>query len=462
VLGETDFGIYNVVGGITIMLSFVTNAMTSATQRFLNVEIGKGNIDGFKKVFCMSVNLYALLSIIFIVLAETIGLWFLTIKLNIPVERKDAAMWVYQYSILASCFTLFRIPYSASIIAYERMSFYAYISIIEAALKLFCVYLLMIERYDSLMLYAALNAAISGIILFGSYAFCRRVLNSCSYSLFWDKAVSKQLLSFSGWSLMGGMSVVSANQGVVFILNIFCGVVVNASLGIANQVQSAVSSFVSGFQTAFNPQIVKSYITGGKEEMYNLIINTSRFSLFLIMIPTIPIFIWCDNMLALWLGALPEYTSEFTRIIILIIFFDTLSNPLFITIQATGNIRIYQCWVSLLLLLSLPVAYVLLKFGYSPYIVMVSRFVIFIFLYIGRLIHLKRIINLPVLAYIKNVVVKGCEVMALSLIYPLFTCKSNNFILHVIVTIVITIGSIIAIGLNKSETNMLLKRLHRK
>lgn len=451
VLGETDYGIYNVVGGITILFSFITNAMTSATQRFMNVELGKGDINGFHSVFCASMNLYIIMAFLLIAVGETIGLWFLNSKLNIPTERMHAALWVYHFSILASCLTLLRIPYNACIIAYEKMSLYAYISIVEAVLKLGTVFILMTVLYDNLIFYSLLMTIVAFGIFLCYYFYCKKFSKECIYKIHWDKNTTKQLLSFSGWSLFGSGAVVCANQGIVFIMNIFCGVIVNAALGIITQVQTAINSFVSGFQTAFNPQIVKSYTSEDKIQFYEIILTSSRISYFLLLIPTIPLYFWCGHILKLWLGLLPEYTVAFTQITLVILLIECLANPLFTAIQATGRISVYQFVISIQILLNLPIAYLILKYGGNPIYILLVKMAIHFVIYISRLIFVHKLTGFHYKQYSKDVLVKVSIVTFLSLLYPSFFYNASNVLINILITCIVEILVILLIGIKQSE-----------
>ena len=259
VLGVDDFGIYNVVGGLIVLFSFLNGAMASATQRFLNVELGKGDITCVKRVFSMSMTCYIIIILIIIFLAETVGLWFLEKQMNIPADRIHAAFWVYQLSLMTFCVNILKVPYNASIIAFEKMSFYAYISIIEVGLKLVIVWLLLISSFDKLISYAFLILLIS-IIVFIVYKFyCNRKFEVCSYYFFWDVNLCKSLLGFSAWSLFGSLSNLLSSQGINLLLNIFCGVAMNAAMGIANQVNAVVFNFFFNFKKSFIPQKINLY-----------------------------------------------------------------------------------------------------------------------------------------------------------------------------------------------------------
>ena len=347
VLGVEDFGIYNIVGGVVVLFSFINNAMATATQRFLNFELGRNDIKEVGRVFSMSMTAHISIALLVLLLAETIGLWFLLTQMNIPDGRMNAAVWCYQFSILTTCIQIIRVPYNACIIAYERMSFYAYISILEVILKLLIVFLLSIGGFDKLIFYSILMFLVTVAVCYAYKIVCNRNFNISRYSFFWDKILYKKLMSFSGWSLFGSAANVGAQQGSNILLNIFYGVALNTASGISNQVTHALYSFVSNFQMAFNPSLVKNYATQDYSILEKMILASSKFSFFLFFIVSIPLFLYTDFFLSIWLRDVPAYASEFTRLMILFLALDTLAAPFWITVQASGSIKKYQIVVYL-------------------------------------------------------------------------------------------------------------------
>lgn len=281
VLGIENYGIYNIVGGVVVLFSFLSNALTQATQRFLTYALGEGNNDYFKKVFSISFFIYIGISFLVVVIAETFGLWLLYEKLVIPEGRFYAAMVTFQFSVLAFVINLMRIPYNAAIIAYERMSFYAYISIVEVVFKLLIVFFLYWSYYDKLIFYSLLVVIVTLLINGGYYLFCKFYLEGCKLNCYWNKKLFKDLMSFSGWSMLGSTSVIASNQGINILMNIYFGVVVNGAIGIANQVSNAVNQFVSNFQIAFNPQLIKSYASKDFVYLNKLTLFSAKFSFFI-------------------------------------------------------------------------------------------------------------------------------------------------------------------------------------
>ena len=464
-LGVDDFGIYNVVGGIIVLFSFINNAMVASTQRFLNFELGRGNVEEAQKVFAASLNIYLVIVVIFMLLAETLGLWFLNRYINIPPERTVAANWVYQASLVATALNFVRMPYNAAIIAYERMSFYAYTSIIEAALKLGIVFLLY-SFADKLIAYAWLVSVVALLILLMYVFFCRRVFFICRHHTFaYDKRRYTALVSFSGWSLFGSVANMGASQGVNILLNIFFGVFVNAAMGIANQVSGAIGLFVGNFQTAFNPQIVKSYAYGEMERFINLILKASKYSYYLLFLIALPCFICCNEILQLWLGEVPLHAVSFCRLLIIFSLIDAIQGPLWMSAQATGKIKHYQLLMSCLILLNLPVTYVVLKLFPIAELGLVIRVSINIITAVVRVVYLKLLFPFPGIRYVKETVGTCIVVSVMSVLFPWLIYQNTDGLSQLCLTIsaslVCTLVFIYIIGLSCSERQIVLNIIRR-
>ena len=420
VLGVEDFGIYNVVGGIVVMFSFLNGAMATSTQRFLSFSLGKNDQEQVARVFSMSMTTHISIALIVLLLAETFGLWIFYRYLNIPPERMGAAQWVYQLSVLTFCISIIRVPYNAGIIAYERMSFYAYISIVEVCLKLGMVILLQYLGSDKLILYALLMALTTGIVTFIYKLYCCKTFSVCRYHYFWDKHLYKELISFSGWSLFGSAANVGVQQGINILLNVFFGVVTNAALGIANQVSSAVSQLVGNFQTAFNPALVKSYASGDYSYFVRLIFQTSRFSYFLLFIIALPLYLCMPFVLKVWLDIVPEYTVVFCRWMLVFVLIDAVSAPLWISVQAIGKIRSYQLLMSALIFLNIPLSWLLLRLGKDAEWVMQVRVGINLLTFICRIIYLQKRKVISSYLYLREVISPVVLVSVLSVPLPLW------------------------------------------
>ena len=344
-LGIKDYGIYNVVGGVVAMFSFLNNCMSSATQRFMTFELGRGDMARLKKVFAASLNIHITIGVIIVLLAETIGLWFVNHKLVIAPDRMTAANWVYQFSILTFCVNIIQVPYNAVLIAHEKMSVYAYISILEAFLKLGIVYLLVIVPADKLITYGILVFAVQ-LIIRGIYqVYCRRHYVESKFRLFWDKGLYKQMSGFAGWNLFGSVAWLLRDQGLNIVLNLFFGTAINAARGVASQVSSAVMGFISNFQVALNPQITKNYATGNIPEMEKLSYLGIKFSFLLLFTMAFPLCLNIDYVLHLWLVEVPDYTALF----IILIMVESLAGNMFgvqlmTSLSATGKMLQDRPW----------------------------------------------------------------------------------------------------------------------
>ena len=454
-LGAEDYGIYNVVAGVVVLFSFVNTTMATSTQRFLNFNIGKNDNEKTQQTFSSSVLIHFGIAIIFIVLAESLGVWFVDAKLNIPVERRTAAFWCYQFSVITTIFNVLRVPYNAMIIAYEKMSFFAWMSIIEALLKLLVVYLLLISTADKLIAYSLLLTFVSIIILFCYKIYCNKKFESTHFHKVKDISLVKELLGFSGWSLLGATANVCNQQGTNIVLNLFTNVTVNAAMGIANQVNSAVYSFVGNFQTAFNPQLIKSYAAGETEQFKNLVIRSAKFSFFLLSLIVVPLYINCSYVLGLWLQNVPEYAVSFVRLILLWSLVDSLNGPLWMSIQATGNIRKYQSIVSILIFANLPVSIVSLKIGAPPQSILMIRLSLAIITTIWRIFFLRGRVGLPVKEFMINVVFRCTSVLVISFFATNFLSFRltgfSGLIISCLWSLVVNLPLMYILGMTKAE-----------
>lgn len=467
VLGETDYGIYNIIGGVVVLFSFLNSALLSATQRFLNFYLGKKDEETTHKVFCMSMNSYIILSLIFIVLGETIGLWFVNTQLNIPAERMYAAHWVYQFSLITFIVNLIRVPYNATIIAYERMDFYAYLSLGEVILKLLVVYLLYITIYDKLILYALLYLLVPVIITWIYKVYCNRSFKISHYKRFWNKDMFRQLFSFSGWSLFGSLANLAASQGLNILVNIFYGVTVNTALGIANQVSNNVYNFISNFQMAFNPQIVKSYAAGETEHLYNLMFSASKMSYFLLLVIALPVALNIDLILDLWLVNVPLYTNIFTQLILGFFLIEALSSPLWMFVQATGKIKHYQILMGALIFLNFPLIYLALKLNLPVYYVWVIRIIVNILVFLVRCIYMQTKYHFPIKQYFLKVIVPVITVTIVTIPFSLLVKNLIvgywiRFIISCFFSIGFTLLIIYRLGLNSKEKFFVLETIRKR
>ena len=358
-LGVIDYGIYNVVGGIVVMLGFLSGCMSNSVQRYLSFEIGKNDKERVNKIFNASVFVHLGIAAFVLLAMEIGGLWYLNQQMNIPPERLSAANWVFQCSLCVTLFTIMQVPYNAMIISKEKMGIYAYISIIEAVLKLLIVYLLVITPYDRLKLYSVLTMVVSVFILIAYQIYCKRNFEETKFYFVKEWNLFKELISFSGWNMLSEMAWSFTGPGVSLILNAFYGPIVNAAKGVADQVNGAVARFAMNFQTAVNPQLIKQYAAGDIEGMTVLLFRGTRFSFFLLFVLSLPLILEMDYVLHLWLANVPEYATEFCQLTLINSIFVFSNNLLPKIAWAYGKIRNYQIIISFVLFLNFPLSILL-------------------------------------------------------------------------------------------------------
>lgn len=368
VLGVDDFGIYQAVGGIVGFLSFINNALSVGSSRFITFGLGEGNAQKLKNIFSTTLIAHICLALIIVILAETVGLWFLYNKLAISPDRLNAAEFVLHLSIITAFFSLTQVPYGACIVAHEKMGIYAYVSIIEALLKLLIVYLLAIGNYDKLKLYALLLCIIEiGIVLFYNI-YCSRNFEESRFRLFFDKKIFKEIAGFSGWSLFASTSIALNSQGILILLNMFFSPAVVAARAISLQVNSAANLFVTNFQVAANPQIVKLYASGNFEESKKILLQTTKFSFYLMLLLSLPICLGAKQLLAIWLKNVPEYTVIFLQLVVIQSLFCVFDTSFYRALYAKGRLKENALISPIIGFIQFPIVYFLFHLGYSPVI----------------------------------------------------------------------------------------------
>lgn len=463
-LGVDDFGIYNVVGGVVAMFTMISGALSAAISRFITYELGANNFDNLKKVFSSSVTVQIGLTIILIILAETIGLWFVNHKIIIPEQRMVAANWVYQFSVFTFAINLISIPYNAAIIAHEKMSTFAYISIFEGISKLIIALTIVATPIDKLIFYAFSLMLVSIIVRFIYGTYCKRHFQECTYKFSYDCNLLKKIFAFAGWNMIGATSAVCRDQGGNIIINLFFGPAINAARGIAIQVNTAIQGFVGNFQMAMNPQITKNYASGNSDQAYKLAFQGARFSFYILLLLALPIFINADYILLIWLKEVPAHTENFLRLIILFSLCESLSGTLITLMYAIGKIRNYQIIVGGLQLLNLPLSYICLKLEAPSEAVFIIAIVVSILCMLARLIMLKWQVNLSIKMFLKNVLFNTLIVAFISIIVPytlsiILSTSFFTFILLCIISLISTIISILFIGCAKGEREVVYSKL---
>lgn len=455
-LGVEDYGIYNVVGGIVAMFGFINGSMSSATQRYITFALGKGDKSRLQTVFSTTLQIHTLIAGVIVLLGETVGLWFLYNKMQIPADRMNAAFWVLQASIISTVIMIISVPYNADIVAHEKMSAFAYISILEVVLKLAIVYMLVMSSFDKLILYGFLLLAVQILIRFCYSVYCNKHFEETRYKHVWDKKLFKEMTEFAGWSMFGNLAAVLFGQGLNMLLNVFFGPVVNAARGIAVQVQNAVQQFVGNFQMALNPQITKTYAKGELSEMHKLMFRSARFSFFLLFFLSLPVLFETDFILTVWLKTVPDNTVVFLRIMICTSLIYTLSNPLIVANQATGNVRRYQAVCGTILLMILPVSYICLRLGCPAYSVFVVHFLMESLTQMVRMFLLRPLIGIRIRDYFRYIYLQVLLVIAISVILPTIVyLNMDDTVVRFLVVGIVCVLSVSAtaytLGLSRNE-----------
>lgn len=467
VLGVQDYGIYNVVGGFVSMFGVISNSLSTAISRFLTFELGRHNVHQLNKVFSVSINIQVCIGVLILVIGEIVGVWFLNTHLNIPSARMVAANWVFQASLLSFCVSLLGVPYNACIMAHEKMNVFACFSIIEVVLKLLIVFLLFMSSFDSLILYAILLLIVTSLMLAMYIIYCYCNFKECRYRYFFDKNILRDLSGFASWNFVSSISTMLNFQGLDVISNMFFGVTVNAARGIASQVNNVLSMFVNNFMTAVNPQITKAYAVNDYDYMCQLVFRGAKFSFYLYSIIAIPLLFETRGILSLWLGNVPEFSVIFLRLIILVSLVNSIGNPLYTAIMATGKIRKYTIVINSFALLVFPITYVLFKFGFPAYISYIVFAIVYFCIIFFKLYFCKKMLGFNVLHFIGNVILKSFLLFMLALVIPmvLFNLLGESLLRMLILTIVSVFSSVLlifAIGLDSKERNFVLDMVKAK
>jgi Na+-driven multidrug efflux pump len=460
-LGVVDFGIYSVVGGVVAMFTFLNATLSSSTARFLTYEIGTSNKDKLAKVFGASITIHLILAFFIFILLETIGLWFLNYELVIPENRIFAANIVFQFSILSSIISIIKVPYNAAIIAHERMNVYAFVSIIEASLKLIIVFLLVIGELDKLISYASLMFIVTAIIsiIYMSYGY--RNFDECKFKISLDKEIIKPILSFSSWDLYGNMSVMARGQGINIMLNLFFGPIINAASGIATQVQNAIGGFTDSFLVAVRPQIVKNYAKGDINEMQKLIFASSKFSFLLLFIISFPLVIENRFVLNLWLKNVPEFAVIFCQLSVINSLISIMFRTIMFSIHATGKVKRMSVINGTIYLFVIPISYIMLKVGLSPVVPFIVNILLLVLGCFSNLITLQKYIpEFSISKFYHEVILVCLLIVLISSIIPLgfYHIMETGFVRFVLVSLTSAISISVSsyyIAMNKEIRNQL-------
>ena len=466
-LGAIDYGIYNVVAGVVTMFGFLSGAMATASQRYFSFELGRQNIEQLKKTFNISFIIYVCITVILLCLAETIGVWFVYTKLNIPIDRLPTARWVYQFSIISFVFTIMATPYMALIIAHEDMNIYAYLSIAEASLKLLIAFVLPLLGNDKLFYYG-LMLALSVVMVTTLYRYtARRKYKECKESWYWDWPLFKEILSYTGWNTFGALVGVFKNQGINIVLNQYFNPIIVASRGIAYQVNSAVSSFAQNFSTAVRPQIIKSYAVHDITAMRKVVFQSCKTTFILMYLLTLPLVLEMQFVLRLWLKNPPDYAVIFTQLALLDALVESISFPIMTVAQATGKIKLYQSVVGGLLLLNLPISLIFIAFGYPAESVFIIAIILSAVAFIVRLLIVRQLVDFSIISFFRQVIMPLIITAFISLLVPLYVHNSlqEGFVRFVITGFLSVVSIILftyTFALSKEERSVIARILKRK
>lgn len=470
-LGVVDFGVYNVVGSIIVLLGFLNSTLSLSTQRFINFELGNNNYQQLQKVYSSSIIIHCALAFVVFILAETVGLWFLNYHMNIPEERMVAANYVYQFSIFSAMLSLTMIPHTATIIAHEHMSQYATIGIIDVFLRFSVACMLYIIQTDKLIVYALAMFLVVLANYLTYYIYCKKKFPECSFIVSKDKQLYREMLSFSGWNIFSSISMILNGQVVSIILNIFFGPIVNAARGISTQVNGAIGGFVHNFQIAVNPRIIQTFAANEFQTFYRLINQSAKFSFFLLLIFVVPVWTNIDNILQIWLGSVPEHTADFCRIVFISSLINTFSLPLATAANATGNIKVFQLACGVFEILNIPFSYLLLKLGNPPVAVYFVQLAITISTLFARLVVLRKLVSLNISQFLTKIVSHCMFVAILSFSTMMITAFINTesilgLLSSIFISLSLTALFIMLLGLNREEKaiaiNLIKNKLHIK
>lgn len=440
ILGVEDYGLYNVVAGIVTFFSFLSGTMASATQRFFSFALGGGDLDRLKKVFSVNIIIYISIAILAIVLLESFGLWFVKSQLKIPLDRMNAVLFLYHFSIATFFVSIFTAPFLAIIIAHEEMQIYAYVSILEALLKLGVVFLLTYINYDKLQLYGALVFFVAIINASVYISVCLNRYQECQFkTLFWDKSLFKELVGFTGWTLFGQITTVMRGQAITILINQFFNPATVAARAIANNISSQVNLFSNNFNVGLYPPIIKSYASEDKETMFSLIFNGSKITFFLLWVFALPLFICMEIVLGFWLKDPPADSILFTRLALCEVVINSISLPIITAARAPGKMKSYELTLGFIQLLILPICLLILRMGYSASSVYITTIIVNICMFFIRLVIVKKLIGISLLSFFTFVVRPVLLIMLISSILPFLILNSSTSELATVVSAILGI-----------------------
>ena len=459
-LGVDDFGIYNVVGGLSSLFVFFRSSLANVTQRYLNIELSKKDELGANSVFCLHLTIYIAIAVIVVIVAEIGGLWLLYNKLVIPPSRMTAAFWVFQFTVVSMAITILSVVYNSAIIAHENMKVYSYTGVIEGVVKLGIAYAISISRFDRLISFQFLLLVLSLSLFLFYFSYCKTRYAECRYHFYWNKNEALKASSMVGWNTIGTIVWSINDQGINILLNMFFGPAVNAARGLASQVNHAVNTLGTGFLTSVNPQMVKSYAAKDFDYLYKLFFASSKYSVYLLWVLCLPMMLCIDTVLNIWLVEVPEYTNVFVIWTLAYSLVNILNQPIWTLSLAVGELKYYVLIGSTVFLLAFPIAYVCLFLGCAPVSVFITLFAVRAVYMIVAFFIIQRYIPIPTYKYINQVLFPSILVVITSGLIGYFvsTLVPHNLIGCIIIGCIVEIliiGAIWLVGLNKSEKSTL-------
>lgn len=457
-LGVEDFGTYNAVAGLVSMFGILTASLSVAISRYLTYELGKegSNVDKLKVIFSISLEIQILLGIIVLVLGETVGLWFVNAKLNIPPERMVAANWVWQGAIFSFILSLIRVPYNAVMIAHEHMNAYAVFSVVYAVLKLAICFIILIAPFDRLAFYAVLLTIVDALHLAMYFVYCKKHFKECSYQHTRERGLTREMFGFAGYSFMNNAANILNLQGVNVLINIFFGVTLNAARSIATQVEGAIMQLVENVTFSINPQITKSYAAEDKSRTFSLVCKGTKYSYYLMLLFAVPVFLEADLLLKVWLKTVPDFTVVFLRLTLIGALCKMLGNTGYTACMATGNIKKYSIWITAVGILVFPLTWIAYKLGAPVEYAYYAFIIIYLLVEVVRLILMKEMLDFPPMLFVKEVFVKILIVTPIVVVIPVglhyfMDPGWMRFLVVLFTGIVTTVLGVYYIGLNKFE-----------
>lgn len=466
-LGVNDYGVYNVVGGVVAMFSLFTNSLSAAISRFFAFALGKQDEKKLSSVFSTSLSIQLIMAMVVVFVAEFLGFFFLD-RLNIPLTRINTAHWVFHFAVLSFAINIVSVPYNAAIVAHEKMSAFAYISILEALLRLVIAFLILISPFDKLLTYSLLMVVVSIIIRATYGIYCRVHFQECRYRFYFDRVMLKEMSGFAGWNFFGNGAYLFNTQGVNIVTNIFFGVATNAARGITNQVEGVVKQFVTSFTTAINPQITKSYAAGNLDYMHSLICRGAKFSYLLMLFFVVPLMFETEMVMGLWLKNYPPEAPLFLKLSLVGTMFDMLGNSTANAAWATGNIKRYYIIVSSVGCLVFPLSWICFALGGGAFFSYIIFAVIYAIVMLVKVYIIKDLVKFPVKRFFLDVLFKIIPTTILAFILPFITyyCLKDyglyRFFVMICVSIISVGFSIFALGLTKGERDTIFKTIKEK